>query len=233
MTGLEWVRESGQLTTPIAITNTHSVGVVRDALIAAEVRDRAAGDVVLVAPGRRRDLRRRAERHQRHAREARARLRGAGRGRGGPVPEGNVGGGTGMICHEFKGGIGTASRVVETRLARSACSCRRTTATASASDRRRAGRRARSRRASPVRRGTRGGDREARRRLDHRRSSRPTRRSCPTSATRLAQRAGLGHRAMGGSGRALQRRHLPGVLDRATRGLAQLQEDEARRRRSP
>ena len=59
LTGLEWVRESGQLTTPIAITNTHSVGVVRDALVAASVEHAApAGDVV-VAARRRRDVRRR------------------------------------------------------------------------------------------------------------------------------------------------------------------------------
>src|SRR6187455_233408 len=42
MTGLEWVRESGQLTTPIAITNTHSVGIVRDALVAADMAHRSA-----------------------------------------------------------------------------------------------------------------------------------------------------------------------------------------------
>ena len=41
LTGLEWVRESGQLTTPIAITNTHSVGVVRDAIVAADMRARS------------------------------------------------------------------------------------------------------------------------------------------------------------------------------------------------
>ena len=41
LTGLEWIRESGQLTTPVALTNTHSVGVVRDALVAAELRGRA------------------------------------------------------------------------------------------------------------------------------------------------------------------------------------------------
>src|SRR4051795_12994887 len=40
LTGLEWVRESGQLTTPVAITNTHSVGVVRDAIVAADIRRR-------------------------------------------------------------------------------------------------------------------------------------------------------------------------------------------------
>ena len=45
LTGLEWIRESGLLTTPVAITNTHSVGVVRDALIGYEVRSRDSGDV--------------------------------------------------------------------------------------------------------------------------------------------------------------------------------------------
>ena len=51
---------------------------------------------------------------------------------GGPVAEGGVGSGTGMICHGFKGGIGTASRVAVERLRPSACSCRPTTAAASA-----------------------------------------------------------------------------------------------------
>ena len=57
LTGLEWIRESGELTTAIALTNTHSVGVVRDALVEAQVRVRGDGDV-LVAARRRRDLRR-------------------------------------------------------------------------------------------------------------------------------------------------------------------------------
>jgi D-aminopeptidase len=112
LTGLEWVRESGQLTTPIAITNTHSVGVVRDALVAADVRRRRGGDVLWSLPvvgetwdGRLNDtdgLHVRSE-HLFEALDAAT---------GGPVQEGNVGGGTGMVCHEFKGGIGTSSRVV-------------------------------------------------------------------------------------------------------------------------
>jgi D-aminopeptidase len=112
LTGLEWVRESGLLTTPIAITNTHSVGVVRDALVAADVRRRRGGEVFWSLPvvgetwdGRLNDtdgFHVRAE-HLIQALESAA---------PGPVPEGNVGGGTGMVCHEFKGGIGTASRVV-------------------------------------------------------------------------------------------------------------------------
>ena len=113
MTGLEWVRESGLLTSPIAITNTHSVGVVRDALGRRVGRwERCA----LVAPGRGRDVRRAAQRHEWVPRHA------------GPIFTGRSGGGarrTGRgrqrsvaaparICHEFKGGIGTASRVIPT-----------------------------------------------------------------------------------------------------------------------
>jgi len=111
LTGLEWVRESGMLTTPIAITNTHSVGVVRDALIAAAAR-RDPIDVAWSLPvvgetydGRLNDM----DGFHVKAEHVHQALTAAS---GGPVAEGNVGGGTGMICHEFKGGIGTASRVV-------------------------------------------------------------------------------------------------------------------------
>jgi D-aminopeptidase len=108
-TGLEWIRESGLLTTPIAYTNTHSVGVVRDALVAAE---RAwVGDsqywcmpvVLETFDGVLNDI---WGQHvtAAHVHEAQSQARS------GPVAEGSVGGGTGMICHEFKGGIGTASR---------------------------------------------------------------------------------------------------------------------------
>ncbi|HXI92835.1 MAG TPA: P1 family peptidase [Blastocatellia bacterium] len=112
MTGTTWVEESGFLEGPIMITNTHSVGVVRDAVIAwrvkrgppdasgywwslpvvAETYDGYLNDVngFHVKPG--------------HAFDA---LDGA---KPGPVTEGNVGGGTGMVCYGFKGGIGTASR---------------------------------------------------------------------------------------------------------------------------
>ena len=112
MTGLEWVRESGQLTTPIAITNTHSVGIVRDALVAADMATRSASvsywSLPVVAEtydGGLNDINgmhvTAAHLHQALAVAA-----------SGPVPEGNVGGGTGMVCHEFKGGTGTASRIV-------------------------------------------------------------------------------------------------------------------------
>ena len=114
MTGTTWVKESGLLYGPVMITNTHSVGVVRDAVIGwavkhyefdksdwwslpvvAETWDGWLNDIngFHVKPG-----------------NAYAALDGA---RGGPVAEGNVGGGTGMICYEFKGGIGSASRLVK------------------------------------------------------------------------------------------------------------------------
>jgi len=113
LTGLEWVRESGFLTTPIAITNTHSVGVVRDALVAYEVRERPKGPAFWSLPvvgetydGALNDI------NGQHVRPEHV-FAALDAATDGPVPEGNVGGGTGMICHEFKGGTGTASRVVE------------------------------------------------------------------------------------------------------------------------
>src|SRR5712691_6660566 len=108
LTGLEWVRESGFLTTPIAITNTFSVGVVRDAL-AAESADDDAWALPVVGETYDGFLNDARGQHvtAEHARRALAAASD------GPVAEGNVGGGTGMICHGFKGGIGTASRVVD------------------------------------------------------------------------------------------------------------------------
>jgi L-aminopeptidase/D-esterase-like protein len=109
MTGTTWIKEGGFLEGPVFITNTHSVGVVRDASIewglkrgralqpwslpvVAETWDGVLNDIngFHVKPD--------------HVFKA---LDGA---RGGPVPEGNVGGGTGMICYQFKCGTGTASR---------------------------------------------------------------------------------------------------------------------------
>jgi D-aminopeptidase len=107
LTGLEWVRESGFLTTPIGITNTFSVGVVRDA-IAAESADEDAWSLPVVGEtfdGYLNDIRGQHVTAE-HARRALASASGEA------VEEGSVGGGTGMTCHEFKGGIGTASRVV-------------------------------------------------------------------------------------------------------------------------
>jgi D-aminopeptidase len=113
MTGTIWLEESGLLTTPIAITNTHSVGVVRDAIVAAEARRRGEQELFWSLPvvaetfdGMLSDI------NGQHVRAEHlfSALDGATTGR---VAEGNVGGGTGMVCHEFKGGIGTSSRIVE------------------------------------------------------------------------------------------------------------------------
>jgi L-aminopeptidase/D-esterase-like protein len=109
MTGTTWVEESGFLWGPIAITNTLSVGVVRDAVIDWAVRrkyDEFLWALPVVAETWDGGLNDITGMHvtREHAFQA---LDGA---RGGPVAEGNVGGGTGMVCHEFKGGIGTASR---------------------------------------------------------------------------------------------------------------------------
>jgi D-aminopeptidase len=110
LTGLEWVRESGLLTTPVGITNTFSVGVVRDAIVAAQHREgRGAWHLPVVGEtydGVLNDI------EGMHVRPEHvdAALEAASSG---PVEEGAVGGGTGMICHGFKGGIGTASRVTE------------------------------------------------------------------------------------------------------------------------
>ena len=115
MTGTTWLEESGQLEGPVMITNTHSVGVVRDAVIAWRVKLGAADQsgywwslpvVAETYDGYLNDI------NGFHVKPEHA-LRALDEAKGGPVAEGNVGGGTGMICHEFKGGIGTASRVVE------------------------------------------------------------------------------------------------------------------------
>lgn len=121
MTGLPWIEESGMIHTPIGITNTNAVGVVRDAIAAyptvmaekwrdmppslsatwtgslpvvAETWDGWLNEIVVPAVTREHAFRALTNVHS------------------GMVVEGNVGGGTGMICHEFKGGIGTSSRIV-------------------------------------------------------------------------------------------------------------------------
>ena len=109
MTGTAWVDDAGVLTTPVAITNTHSVGVVRDALISARLaRDPGFDGWMLPVVAETYDgiLSDINGMHVRPEHVAAA-LAGA---TAGPVAEGNVGGGTGMICHGFKGGTGTASR---------------------------------------------------------------------------------------------------------------------------
>jgi D-aminopeptidase len=115
MTGTTWVEESGCLGTPILITNTHSVGVVRDAVIEWNIRHGAnedySGDfsLPLVAEtwdGFLNDI------NGFHVRKEHvfAALDGAGSSR---IAEGNVGGGTGMVVHRFKGGTGTSSRIID------------------------------------------------------------------------------------------------------------------------
>lgn len=110
MTGTTWLEESGILEGPVAITNTHSVGLVRDAIlkwqvsrpglqpwglpVVAETYDGSLNDI-----------------NGFHVQDEHV-LRALDNAASGPVQEGNVGGGTGMVCHQFKGGIGTASRVL-------------------------------------------------------------------------------------------------------------------------
>ena len=112
MTGTTWVEESGILTGPVMITNTHSVGVVRDAVIQWTVAHRNVGpdddwwSLPVVAEtwdGWLNDINgfHVKPEHVFHAIDT---------SHGGPVQEGAVGGGTGMICNGFKGGIGTSSR---------------------------------------------------------------------------------------------------------------------------
>jgi D-aminopeptidase len=108
LTGLAWIRESGFLTTPVALTNTHSVGVVRDALCAA-ASGKADWSLPVVGEtwdGLLNDI------NGFHVKADHV-FEALGSASDGPVAEGNVGGGTGMICHGFKGGIGTASRLVD------------------------------------------------------------------------------------------------------------------------
>ena len=115
MTGTAWVDESGFLEGPIIITNTHSVGVARDAVIAWRIKHGAADktgywwSLPVVAEtwdGWLNDINGFHVKPEDvwHALES---------AHGGPIEEGSVGGGTGMICYEFKGGTGTASRVIE------------------------------------------------------------------------------------------------------------------------
>jgi len=112
MTGTHWVEESGFLEGPVMITNTHSVGVVRDAVIAWRVAHGPAGpdddwwSLPVVAEtwdGWLNDI------NGFHVKPEHA-LHAIDSAHGGPVEEGSVGGGTGMVCNGFKGGIGTSSR---------------------------------------------------------------------------------------------------------------------------
>ncbi len=110
LTGLEWLHESGMLTSPIALTNTNSVGIVRDTIIAREVALPGRLPIMLPVVGETWDgiLNDIGGQHVRaeHVHEA------FDDARTGQVAEGNVGGGTGVQCYGFKGGTGTASRLV-------------------------------------------------------------------------------------------------------------------------
>ena len=112
MTGTTWVEESGFLEGPIMITNTHSVGVVRDAVIAWRVKHDqmpqpwALPVVAETWDGWLNDI------NGFHVKPEHV-FAALDNAKSGPVAEGNVGGGTGMICHGFKGGIGTASRKID------------------------------------------------------------------------------------------------------------------------
>jgi L-aminopeptidase/D-esterase-like protein len=108
MTGTTWLEESGFLAGPVMITNTHSVGVVRDAVIEWLVRkgfqfDWSLPVVAETWDGALNDI------NGFHVTKENV-FAALDSARGGPVAEGSVGGGTGMICNQFKGGIGTASR---------------------------------------------------------------------------------------------------------------------------
>ncbi len=115
MTGTTWVTESGFLETPVMITNTNSVGVVRDAVLKWYVDTNWYGDedwwytypvVGETYDGFLNDI------YGFHVKESHVR-EAIDNAKSGPVEEGNVGGGTGMLTLGFKGGIGTASRVVQ------------------------------------------------------------------------------------------------------------------------
>jgi len=117
MTGTTWVDDSGFLNGPVMITNTHSVGVVRDAVIAWKVHHGTPDMegywwslpvVAETCDGWLNDI------NGFHVRPEDA-FHALDAAHSGPVEEGNVGGGTGMICNEFKGGIGTSSRVLNAK----------------------------------------------------------------------------------------------------------------------
>jgi L-aminopeptidase/D-esterase-like protein len=117
MTGTTWVEDSGFLEGPVLTTNTHSVGVVRDAVIAWRIKHAPADEegyfwslpvVAETWDGELNDVNgfHVKPEHVFHALDT---------AKSGPVEEGSVGGGTGMICNEFKGGIGTSSRILDAK----------------------------------------------------------------------------------------------------------------------
>jgi L-aminopeptidase/D-esterase-like protein len=118
MTGTTWLEDSGFLDGPVMITNTHSVGVVRDAVIAWRIKkappdaEGYSWSLPVVAETADDDLN---DMNGFHVKPEHV-FHALDTAHAGPVDEGNVGGGTGMICNEFKGGIGTSSRVLPTNL---------------------------------------------------------------------------------------------------------------------
>jgi D-aminopeptidase len=117
MTGTTWLEDSGFLDGPVMLTNTHSVGVVHDAVITWKVKQGipdpegywwSSPVVAETWDGDLNDI------NGFHVKPEDA-FHAIDTAHSGPVEEGNVGGGTGMICHEFKGGIGTASRVLSAK----------------------------------------------------------------------------------------------------------------------
>lgn len=109
MTGINWIEESGFLEGPILLTGTHSVGVVRDAAIHWQAAHGRQFVFTYPIVSETFDSLNDANGQHVKAEHAWAALDAA---KSGPVTEGAVGGGTGMICNGFKGGIGTASRIV-------------------------------------------------------------------------------------------------------------------------
>lgn len=117
MTGTTWLEESGMLGSPVVITNTHSVGIARDAIVEWNAKrstdEDYSGDFSLPVvaetwDGFLNDI------NGFHVTKGHV-FEALDKAAIGPVAEGNVGGGTGMIAHGFKGGIGTSSRVLEER----------------------------------------------------------------------------------------------------------------------
>jgi D-aminopeptidase len=120
MTGTPWVEESGFLEGPIVITNTHSVGVARDAVIAWLVKQGTGSQTLWSLPvvaetwdGWLNDI------NGFHVKPEDV-WHALDTAHGGAIEEGSVGGGTGMICYEFKGGNGTASRKIDIRASKDA-----------------------------------------------------------------------------------------------------------------
>ena len=114
MTGTTWIEESGLLEGPVMITNTHSVGIVRDSVIKWYIKNNYNANkeffwllpvVAETYDGMLNDI------NGFHVKESNV-YEALDTAKSGIPEEGNVGGGTGMVCHEFKGGTGTSSRVV-------------------------------------------------------------------------------------------------------------------------